>query len=67
MDFMSVLNGYMIIRNTLETNGEITLLQSTDIYDNTPLDVYKDEFDVSKENSFLNDWIIMIIKTFYFY
>ena len=45
-------------------NGEITLLQSTDIYDNTPLDVYKDEFDVSKENSFLNDWVSNDNKNF---
>ena len=31
-------------------------MQSTDILDHTPLDVYKDEFDVSKEKTILNSW-----------
>ena len=31
-------------------------MQSTDILDHTPLDVYKDEFDVSKRKTILNSW-----------
>ena len=44
--------------------GEILLLQSTDIYDHTPLDVYKDEFDVSKEKTMVNCWISNDNKSF---
>ena len=44
--------------------GEILLLQSTDIYDHTPLDVYKDEFDVSKEKTMVNCGLVMIINLF---
>ena len=32
-------------------------MQSTDILDHTPLDVYRDDFEVSKEKTMLNSWV----------
>ena len=31
-------------------------MQSTDILDHTPLDVYRDDFDVSKEKTIFKSW-----------
>ena len=43
-------------RKYFQNNGLINLMQSTDILNHTPLDVYRDEFDVSKEKTILNAW-----------
>ena len=43
-------------RTYFTNNGLLNLMQSTDILNHTPLDVYKDEFDVSKEKTMLNSW-----------
>ena len=40
-------------------------MQSTDILNHTPLDVYRDEFDVSKEKTMLKSWVSQKIIKIY--
>ena len=47
----------MITEHTFSNNGLINLMQSTDILNHTPLDVYRDEFEVSKEKTMLKSWV----------
>ena len=56
MDFMLQLKFLYDNHKYFGNNGLLNLMQSTDILDHTPLDVYKDEFDVSKEKTILNSW-----------
>ena len=56
MDFMLQLKFLYDNHKYFANNGLLNLMQSTDILDHTPLDVYKDEFDVSKEKTILNSW-----------
>ena len=56
MDFMLQLQFLYDNPKYFGNNGLLNLMQSTDILDHTPLDVYKDEFDVSKEKTILNSW-----------
>ena len=56
MDFMLQLKFLYDNHKYFTNNGLLNLMQSTDILDHTPLDVYKDEFDVSKEKTILNSW-----------
>jgi radical SAM superfamily enzyme YgiQ (UPF0313 family) len=56
MDFMLQLKFLYDNHKYFGNNGLLNLMQSTDILDHTPLDVYKDEFDVSREKTILNSW-----------
>ena len=74
MDFMLQLKFLYDNHKYFTNNGLLNLMQSTDILDHTPLDVYKDEFEVSKEKTILNSWtsndyknILMIRHLSHFY
>ena len=57
MDFMLQLKFLYDNHKYFGNNGLLNLMQSTDILDHTPLDVYRDEFEVSKEKTMLNSWV----------
>ena len=53
MDFILQLKFLYDNQKYFGNNGVINLMQSTDILNHTPLDVYRDDFDVSKEKTIL--------------
>jgi len=57
MDFMLQLKFLYDNHKYFGNNGLLNLMQSTDILDHTPLDVYRDDFEVSKEKTMLNSWV----------
>jgi radical SAM superfamily enzyme YgiQ (UPF0313 family) len=57
MDFMLQLKFLYDNRTYFSNNGLINLMQSTDILNHTPLDVYRDDFEVSKEKTMLKSWV----------
>ena len=56
MDFILQLKFLYDNHKYFGNNGVINLMQSTDILNHTPLDIYRDDFDVSKEKTILNAW-----------
>ena len=57
MDFMLQLKFLYDNRTYFGNNGLLNLMQSTDILNHTPLDVYRDDFEVSKKKTMLNAWV----------
>ena len=56
MDFILQLKFLYDNHKYFQNNGVINLMQSTDILNHTPLDIHRDDFDVSKEKTILNCW-----------
>ena len=44
-------------RKYFENNGLLNLMRSTDLLNNTPIEVYRDKFDVSTDDELINCWI----------
>jgi|TARA_B100000073_G_scaffold232373_1_gene194179 radical SAM superfamily enzyme YgiQ (UPF0313 family) len=64
IDFMTGLKFLYDNKKYFGRNGGIFLMQSTDIIDNTPLDIYKDKFDVSNDKKLFNSWVSKDSKNF---
>ena len=64
IDFMTGLKFLYDNKKYFGRNGGIFLMQSTDIIDNTPLDIYKDKFDVSNDKKLFNSWVSKDSKIF---
>jgi len=60
MDFLVGLKFLYDVKNYFkygEECGRINLMKGTDVLDGTPLDLYRDVFDISKNESLLKNWI----------
>jgi hypothetical protein len=57
MDFILQLKFLYENRTYFGNNGLLNLMQSTDILNHTPLDIHREDFDVSKEKTMLNSWV----------
>lgn len=57
MDFMQQLKFLYDNRKYFENNGLVNLMRSTDLLNNTPIEEYRDKFDVSTDNKLINCWI----------
>ena len=57
MDFLLQLKFLYENRTYFGNNGLLNLMQSTDILNHTPLDIHREDFDVSKEKTMLNSWV----------
>ena len=57
MDFLLQLKFLYENRTYFANNGLLNLMQSTDILNHTPLDIHREDFDVSKEKTMLNSWV----------
>ena len=57
MDFLLQLKFLYENHTYFGNNGLLNLMQSTDILNHTPLDVYRDDFDVSTKKTMLNGWV----------
>ena len=64
IDFMTGLKFLYDNKKYFGRNGGIFLMQSTDIIDNTPLDIYKEKFDVSNDKKLFNSWVSKDSKNF---
>ena len=64
IDFMTGLKFLYDNKKYFGRNGGIFLMQSTDIIDNTPLDIYKEKFDVSNDKKLFNSWVSNDSKNF---
>ena len=53
MDFLLQLKFLYENHTYFGNNGLLNLMQSTDILTHTPLDVYRDDFDVSTEENYV--------------
>lgn len=57
MDFMIQLKFLYDNRKYFKNNGLLNLMRSTDMLNNTPLEVYRDKFDISNNNKLFNTWV----------
>ena len=60
MDFLVGLKFLYDVKDCFkygEECGRINLMKGTDVLDGTPLDLYRDVFDISKNESLLKNWI----------
>ena len=57
MDFMIQLKFLYDNRKYFENNGLVNLMRSTDMLNNTPLEVYRDKFDISTDSKLFNTWV----------
>ena len=57
MDFMQQIKFLYDNRKYFENNGLLNLMRSTDLLNNTPIEVYRDKFDVSTDDELINCWI----------
>jgi len=60
MDFLVGLKFLYDIKDCFKYDwkaGRINLMKGTDVLDGTPLDLYRDVFDISKNESLLKNWI----------
>ena len=57
MDFLCGMYFLYEIRNYFQSKGRIYLMQNIDVIENTPLDVYRDVFDISKTETLLKNWV----------
>jgi radical SAM superfamily enzyme YgiQ (UPF0313 family) len=64
IDFMTGLKFLYDNKKYFGRNGGIFLMQSTDIIDNTPLDIYKEKFDVSADKKLFKSWVSKDLKNF---
>ena len=64
MDFLLQLKFLYDNQKYFHNNGILNLMQSTDIMDSTPLDVYRDDFNVFKKEQILNSWVTKDYKSF---
>jgi hypothetical protein len=64
IDFMTGLKFLYDNKKYFGRNGGIFLMQSTDIIDNTPLDIYKEKFDVSDDKKIFKSWVSNDLKNF---
>ena len=57
IDFLCGMYFLYEIRNYFQSKGRIYLMQNIDVIENTPLDVYRDVFDISKTEQLLRNWV----------
>jgi radical SAM superfamily enzyme YgiQ (UPF0313 family) len=60
MDFLVGLKFLYDVKECFKydwNSGRINLMKGTDVLDDTPLDLYRDIFDISKDESLLKNWV----------
>jgi len=57
MDFLLQIKFMYDNSKYFQHKGKLNLMQSTDVLDGIPLDVYRDDYEISKTGEFFNSWI----------